>query len=59
MFEVTVKWSDGCVAASSPYSREEADAIANFLWAAGADDVKITCACNNCETCSDYAAWGA
>ena len=59
MFEITVKWPDGRTITDDGYTREQATAIADFLWVAGADDVKITCACNDCETCSDYAAWEA
>ena len=57
MYEITVKWPDGRVIADSGYTEEQARAIANFLWVAGADDVKVHCACGECETCSDYAAW--
>lgn len=58
MFNIKVKWSDGRVIADGGYSRLEADRIADCLWAAGADDVYITCECGECETCTDRASFG-
>lgn len=57
MFTVSVKWPDGREITGPACSREAATALADFLWKAGADDVKITCECGWCETCTDRAAF--
>lgn len=58
MFEITVKWPDGRVIKGEPLDRNAADAMADLLWLSGADDVKVTCICGWCETCTDIAAFG-
>jgi len=57
MFEITVKWPDGRVITQGGWERDVADLYADILWACGADDVKVTCTCGTCETCTDRAAW--
>lgn len=52
MYEVTVKWPDGREVTEGGYTDEQSVALVNFLWAAGADDVKRVCTCGICETCA-------
>lgn len=57
MYEITVKWPDGRVITNGDYTKEQASALVDFLWAAGAGDVRRVCVCNNCETCYDRATF--
>lgn len=54
-YEITVKWPTGRESTQGGYTEDSAQAMADFLWAAGADDVIIRCACGECETCYDRA----
>lgn len=56
-YEITVKWPTGRKFSKDGYTCEQAEAMADFLWTAGADDVIIRCACGECETCRDWAAF--
>lgn len=49
MYEMTVVWPDGRRYTSDGYSFEEANAINNFLRAAGASDVMMRCCCDECK----------
>jgi hypothetical protein len=54
-YEITVKWPTGRTFTRDGYTQDQAQAMADFLWACGADDVKLTCVCGECETCRDRA----
>lgn len=57
MYEIKVKWPDGREITQSGFTDEQSVALVNFLWAAGADDVKRVCTCGTCETCTDRATY--
>lgn len=57
MYKITVKWPDGRTVMDDGYTADQAVALRDFLYAAGADDVKVECACGECETCTDRATF--
>lgn len=54
-YEITVKWPTGREFTRDGYTSETAQAMADFLWVAGAVDVIVRCACGMCENCIDRA----
>ena len=57
MFKITVKWPSGDTRTVDGFEPDAVDNWVRFLWVAGADDVKVTCTCGECETCADRAVF--
>lgn len=57
MYEITVKWPTGREATVDGFAPDAVEAWVDFLWIAGADDVRAVCRCGECETCADRAVF--
>jgi hypothetical protein len=57
IYEITVLWPSGESHGLGGFSEAQKDAMVNFLWVSGADDIRVRCTCNECETCCDRAAF--
>lgn len=56
-YRIEVKWSNGQVNTVGGFTVESLDRWVDFLWTAGADDVRVWCECGECEACTDRAAF--
>lgn len=57
MFKITVKWPSGEVRTVDGFAEDDVETWVDFLWLAGADDVRALCTCGECETCADRATF--
>lgn len=56
-YSITVKWPTGDVRTVGGFEPDAVGAWADFLWLAGADDVRAVCECGECEACTDRATF--